>query len=505
MKERGIALILFTALIVLIAVPSFAVVYVKWDATGNQAGDSWENACVTVRQGMDKAVPDDEIWVAEGTYKGPILMKNGVSLYGGFTGNETERDQRDWATYPAVLISWTGQAVVSFPPGAAEDTRLDGFTIRGNRRPGIACAISSPTIVHNTIMDVDVAIICMLSSPIISNNLISLCMMYGVWCRNSSAPLISHNIFTSNRGSAVGCYSSSPQILNNRIVGNDARAVSGIWCTRSSPIISGNIFARNKGHAVSCKEWSSPVIVCNTITQHRSTETGGPGWGIACEASSPTIYNNIIAFNEGGIGSYWSTTVERNNCVFGNTIDYYGLTPDPTDIPADPLFVNAVADDYHILPNSPCVNAGWNEAPGLPEFDMDSQGRICWGTVDIGADEVWPRLVQIDIRPGESPNVINLKSKGLIPVAVLSSERFDATALDPSAIRFAGASVAVRGKDRPLADRLDIDGDGDLDLRVRFETSALTIPAGATSAILAGIGPDGWPIEGKDDIVVVGR
>ena len=70
--------------------------------------------------------------------------------------------------------------------------------------------------------------------------------------------------------------------------------------------------------------------------------------------------------------------------------NYQGLSPGTGDSSADPLFVDAAGGDYHLTPESPCINAGWNDAPGLPDTDMDDEPRVQDGTVDIGADEATP-------------------------------------------------------------------------------------------------------------------
>ncbi len=57
--------------------------------------------------------------------------------------------------------------------------------------------------------------------------------------------------------------------------------------------------------------------------------------------------------------------------------------------------------------------------------------------------------VPVDIKHGSARNTINLRSKGTIPVAVLSTERFDATAISPYTITLAG--VPVRGADESLS------------------------------------------------------
>ena len=51
-------------------------------------------------------------------------------------------------------------------------------------------------------------------------------------------------------------------------------------------------------------------------------------------------------------------------------------------------------------------------------------------------------LVAIDIRPGSERNPVNPKSNGVLPVAIFSSETFDATQVDPSTVFLAGAPVA---------------------------------------------------------------
>lgn len=81
--------------------------------------------------------------------------------------------------------------------------------------------------------------------------------------------------------------------------------------------------------------------------------------------------------------------------------------------------------------------------------------------------------VGIDIKPGSAPNPINPASRGLIPVAILTTDEFDAAGVDPGTVKLAGASVAVRGKDGKFMAHLeDIDGDCDFDLVLHFDTQS---------------------------------
>lgn len=82
-----------------------AVHYVK---TGSNSGDgkSWATAYTTIDEALDASQPGDEIWVAAGTYKPTrlintsvknsrtFILKDGVSLYGGFSGTESSKDER---------------------------------------------------------------------------------------------------------------------------------------------------------------------------------------------------------------------------------------------------------------------------------------------------------------------------------------------------------------------------------------------------------------------------
>ena len=105
--------------------------------------------------------------------------------------------------------------------------------------------------------------------------------------------------------------------------------------------------------------------------------------------------------------------------------------------------------------------------------------------------------VVIDIKPGDYPNSINLRSKGLVPVAVLSTEDFDASSVNPDTVQLASAS-ATRWIIK------DVDGDGNNDMLIFFRTEELTgLSGNSTDAILTGNTFDGTPFEGTDSVNIV--
>jgi hypothetical protein len=119
--------------------------------------------------------------------------------------------------------------------------------------------------------------------------------------------------------------------------------------------------------------------------------------------------------------------------------------------------------------------------------------------------ECGPMQVDIDIKPGSWPNSINLGSKGVIPIAILSTPDFDATQVDPGTVALAGAGVALRGKgNKSLAHEEDVNGDGLPDLVVQVETENLDPSVFQDGfATLTGQTFGGQDIQGSDEIVVV--
>jgi hypothetical protein len=109
--------------------------------------------------------------------------------------------------------------------------------------------------------------------------------------------------------------------------------------------------------------------------------------------------------------------------------------------------------------------------------------------------------VDVAIKPGSFPSSINPKSKGVIPVAVLTTDIFDVNTVDSTTVRF-GATGTEAALVRAALE--DVDGDGDIDMILHFNTQATGIACGSTSAFLTGQTLSGQAIQGSGSIVTVG-
>jgi hypothetical protein len=118
-----------------------------------------------------------------------------------------------------------------------------------------------------------------------------------------------------------------------------------------------------------------------------------------------------------------------------------------------------------------------------------------------------PTTVEIDIRPHNARNQINLNRHEHVRVAILSSDTFDATTVDPTTVRFGATGTEAapitwwpHRRPRDRSKLRDVDRDGDVDMVLLFKVGDTGIKCGDTSATLTGQTVDGEDFEGTDAI-----
>ncbi len=109
--------------------------------------------------------------------------------------------------------------------------------------------------------------------------------------------------------------------------------------------------------------------------------------------------------------------------------------------------------------------------------------------------------VIIDIKPGSFPNSINPRNRAVVPLAILTTDTFDAITVDPTTVRFGATGTEAAPVHSALK---DVDGDGDTDMILHFKTQDTGIICGEASASLTGETLGGQVIEGSDSIKTAG-
>jgi parallel beta-helix repeat protein len=228
----------------------------------------------------------------------------------------------------------------------------------------------------------------------------------GILCSTASALIADCNINnnaakiggtkTGYGGYGGGIYfdAGSPIITKCKISGNMA-SDGGISCVQSSNtitdcLINGNL-SPNKGFCsgVYCTGGSTAINNC-TIVGHSS-------YGI--EAGKVTVTNSILYYN--GYGRCGKPQIPGSAVVTYSDVQTYRYYEEPWpgigNIIADPCFVESghldanylwVEGDYHLLLESPCINAGDpNYVTGPNETDLDGLPRVIGGRIDMGCYE----------------------------------------------------------------------------------------------------------------------
>ncbi|MHC4112541.1 MAG: GLUG motif-containing protein [Planctomycetota bacterium] len=146
---------------------------------------------------------------------------------------------------------------------------------------------------------------------------------------------------------------------------------------------------------------------------------------------------------------------------------------------------------------------------------------------DIVENETYPFLrpslkpipVTIDIKPGSCPNPLNVKSRGVLPVAILGSSDLDINTIVATSVRLAGVAPIRDSCDDVAAPVSNGNGcecstegpDGFLDLTLKFETQKIVDAIGEVEhgdelvLELTGVLSDETPIVGSDCVIIRGR
>ncbi len=381
-------------------------VYVNSNADGTGDGSSWNSALTQLADALKAAKTNTaihKIYVAKGTYKplyspasgnfgldagrdNAFLLVPNVAIYGGFAGNETALEQRNWRANQTILsgdldnndaltdgisttINGNNAHHVVLSGGDMGASILDGFTITGGQANGsgelwVASGLNN-----------------------FSQN----------FSRTDAA-----GIFNRESGGNF----PAPTIRNCRISGNTASNLGGGMANyNSSPTIIDCIISRNSAGTTAGGMRNSGNAATKVIGTLISGNTAPSGGGVSGTTSATVTFTNCTIVNNGeglNVSNGWP---QLNNSivwdgVVGSYHANYSLIKDKTDgnngnvsasgLTANEIFDNYAGGDYILKTGSRALNSGGNNLyTGLNASTLDLLGnrRLISKTIDLGAYE----------------------------------------------------------------------------------------------------------------------
>ncbi len=313
------------------------IIYVNLAATGTNTGSSWQNAFLDLQDALASAQKNDAIWMAKGIYfptkttdrSISFYIKNTVSIYGGFAGNEISIMNRDFEKNKTILSGNIGNSADSLDNSYRV---INGINIKDiTYLDGVDIAYANANLSTNT--------------PLTDNTGLSGAGLYVTTTSLIASKLEVkncnfYNNFAKNNGAAVFFNCSEPDkvyinVKKCNFYNNSATYGGAIHIAENSPLsvtIDSCTFNSNKGR-----------YACGGI----SIETGiGKEYNIAIKNSNFSENSSVTG---DGANIYFSSYLNPNN--YNSIIlvnDYFGKTKGASSILVDGVGELLIQKSYFI-------------------------------------------------------------------------------------------------------------------------------------------------------------
>jgi len=342
---------------------------------------SWATAATNIQDAVDAAVAGDQILVTNGVYQ-----TGGRALFGTVTN-------RVLVDKPVIARSVNGPDV----------TAIHGYQLPGttNGDGAVRCvylssgaSLSGFTLTHGAtaLGGLGGGVNCESTNSIVTN-----CVLIGNSASDGGGAVggslvncrVTHNSALNTAGGVL------TSVVNGCVLdGNSARdGGAAFWATLEQCTLSNNSATFSGGGAENC-------ALNNCVVFGNSADTGGGASG--CVLNNCTLTGNAASI---GGGIYQS---DLDNCIsYFNSASFEGpnyaqdysdpdviepgvlnhccTTPMPTNgvgnITSAPLFIDLAAGNFHLQPNSPCIDAGTNLS-SMTTNDLDGRPRPLDGNAD---------------------------------------------------------------------------------------------------------------------------
>lgn len=379
--------------------PATRIRYVKPTATGTGDGSSWDNASGDLQKMIDDLADNNvsqqagEVWVAAGTYKpqsqlisgmnysASFRMRDGISVYGGFAGWETSKQERAKGTMPwdftnvTVLeaayyeskLAWTNSKwtvgsdsrhVVWFAPMSGESdftriTTLDGVTVQGGYAQG------------NTGLD-----------DFLTDR------GAGVYMDGANAYL-SNCIVRENyaTGDGGGVYLKNGRVQTSLIYNNNADADGGAVYVENRGLVYRSMLTNNSA-------LNGAGVYLYNGAEASSDDPDHPEYLIlsTCVVSNNTVRGNGAVYCDKG-GVLMQNTITNNECV---------TATDATDVNASQTG-GIYVDEYALVLNSVLWNNQMQGGTNIPMYARNPSAakvRFLYNAISGVNNAVWNNTLQ---------------------------------------------------------------------------------------------------------------
>jgi len=429
--------------------PAPTKIYVDQSASGNNDGSSWADAFTDLQTGIDAAKNNfiaDSVWVAQGTYKPDTSDRtkrfnidgNGIKVFGGFNGTESDFSQRDVRGNPTII---SGDLNDNDDPNDvtyssllrldnsyklfyvdANNVEINGFTLKGghadlssNNFNNRGAAVYKEASASNFIIKR-----CIITENV-ANREGTLNLAHTV----NSDVLIESCEFTNNLGRYGAGFSANQNsgsatlniVINNSLFYNNVSVeINGGNALNGS---SFGVFLNNGGQA-------NVTITNNTFSNNYDLGTNASfdkGTVVLRRFTSSDVLNaevhnnvfwnnfsdNAATVNAQNIGiangqSLTSLNFTHNNSIQTNLASKASTFTESNNLNTDPLFEDEANFDFSLQASSPMIDSGDNtQVPSGVTEDILGNNRFENTTVDRGAFEFFvpntvpPTVVTQDI------------------------------------------------------------------------------------------------------------
>jgi outer membrane protein assembly factor BamB len=329
----------------------------------------------TIQDAIDAADNGDTVIVEANTYQENIdFIGKAITVRSGHPN--------DFQTVMDTVIDGRGMSsCVVFRTGEGSNSLLEGFTLINGGGIKVDYSYNNGRISGQA----GGGILCLNSSPTIRR-----CNITGNGLRQASIP---------SRRPGSGTTSSALCGGGIALIGDCRAVIDNCLITKNQAEYGPGIMIRS----YTPEQAASKIISCTIADNSSAIEA--PSYEIDCWDTRPVICNAIIWSGNHRSLLITDPALVTYSCLkevhifegdYDGSAEPFDLAGTGGNINQKPLFAAPAADseegNYHLLPDSPCINAGdpnYAEKDGL---DIDGQPRVLSGRIDIGADEVVPEI-----------------------------------------------------------------------------------------------------------------